>query len=387
MLAGLGASACGHDRWPIAAASDGIAIALYARPGAERYALVDDRRWIDVAGNTLVLDRIDPAAALPSLVIEPLAGADLSIGACARERTVPPSGPPTTVEVDPRGAESEPVAPILRCAVHARPGRYLVRLLYVTTALGYRAQHDVAVTAPDRATVASRFAIVTPAWRTRAEVALFDGAPGSEPPPRELARGTIALDGGVAVLAMPPREVSARLRRIYEGAMHRDDGPDPRDPRWGRDSGPAVWVWLELGPGEPGERAATRLAPGPVRVHLELAGDAIRDIDVPAAGRRDVASQIGLPLWIDDQLRGKRDRWTEPLDDSQLSERFLVSIGNGGDAAREVWIEELLRPATRRTISHAWPRSPEVEHRRLRMKLIVAPGAVERAGFSIDYER
>jgi hypothetical protein len=145
-----------------------------------------------------------------------------------------------------------------------------------------------------------------------------------------------------------------------------------------------VWVWLELGLGE---RRAPRLASGPLHVHVELAGDAIRDIDVPAAGRRDGATELGLPLWIDDQLRGKRDRWTEAPDDSNISERFLVSVANRGDRAREVWIEELLRPASRRTVGHAWPAAPEINHRRLRIKLTVAPGAVERAGFAVDYER
>lgn len=402
-LAGLAGEALACHRAPavpVAAVHDGIAIALYARSSGDGYGVVDDRRWVAVSGDTLVLDRVDPGAALPSLVIEPLAGGPLDVGACLRHRIAPPPAAGGSAagggsRADPAQA-SERVAPVLRCTVRARPGRYLVRLLYVSPGLGYRAQHDVALTAPGRATVVSRFAIVTPAWRTRADVALFDGAPGGAPraapaggsgdarggdhPPREIARGTVALDGGTAVLALAPRAVDARLRRIYDGAVRRPDRPDPRDPRWGRDSHPAVWVWLELG-----ELAA--LPPGPVHAHVELAGEPVRDIDVPAAGRRRSGGALRLPLWIDEALHGKRDRWTEASDDAVLSDRFLVSVANRGDAPREVWIEEALRPASRRTIAHAWPRSPELGRHRLRMKLTVAPGAVERAGFAIDYER
>ena len=360
----LGAPGCGRGPSAPVAARDGVAIALYYHPGV-RYAVIDDRRWVDVAGDSVVFDHIDPGGGLSSLVIEPLAGA-LEIGACLRERIAP-------------DAASGLAVPALRCAVRGRPGRYLVRLLYMSWALAYRVEHDIAMTAPDRATVVSRFAIVAPAWRTRAEVAVFDGVAGGESPPRELARGTIALDGGTALLATPPREVTARLRRIYDGAVRKPDGPDTRDPRWARDSHSAVWVWLELG--VPG------LAPGPVHVHADLPGEAIRDIDVPAAGRRGGAAELRLPLWIDDRLRGKRDRWTDAPDDAVLSDRFLVSVANTGDAPREVWIEEQLRAGARRTVGRAWPRSPEVDRRRLRMKLTVAPGGIERAGFAVDYER
>ena len=281
---------------------------------------------------------------------------------------------------DPRDATpaSDALSPVLRCAARGRPGRYLVRLLYVSGLLGYRAQHDIAATAPGRATVVSRFAIVTPAWRTRADVALFDGGVGSAP--REIARGAIELDGSTAVLATPPREVTARLRRVYDGGVRRPEGPDPDDPRWGRESHPAVWVWLELGD------LADRLAPGPVHARVELAGEPVRDIDVPAAGRRRRGAELRLPLWIDEALRGKRNRWTEAPDDRVRSDRFLLSIANLGDTPREVWIEEPLRPA-RPTITRAWPRAPELGPHRLRLPLTVAPGATERAGFAIEYER
>ncbi|HEX7840037.1 MAG TPA: hypothetical protein VF469_21320 [Kofleriaceae bacterium] len=44
----LGAIACGSGTTaPSAALGDGMAIPLYARPGGPRYALIDDRRWVD----------------------------------------------------------------------------------------------------------------------------------------------------------------------------------------------------------------------------------------------------------------------------------------------------------------------------------------------------
>jgi len=372
------AGACGRPAGPIAAVADGVAIALYARPGSDGYGVVDDRRWVDIAGDHLVVDRIDPGAELPSLVIEPLAGGALEVGACRRDR----------------------LAAVLHCAVRAQPGRHLIRVLYVSTALRYRTRHDIAMTAADRATIASRFAIAVPAWGARADVTLYDGAPGSEPPPREIAHATIALDGGTAVVAIAPRSLGARLRRIYDGAARlgdggdprvprrydraatRTDGPDPRDPRWGRESQPTVWVWLEIA-----ELGGAGLAPGPVRVHVELAGEPTRDADVPASAHPSSGGELRLALWPDTALVGKRERATEAPDDGVLSDRFQLSINNRGDTAREVWIEEALRPARRRTVTHAWPRMPEIGRYWLRLKLVVAPGAVERAGFAIDYER
>lgn len=369
------AIACSHGSPAIPAntAREGLSIALYDSHDGGAYSVIDDRRWIEVAGDSLVIDRVDPGAVLSSLVIEPLAGGALAVGACLRDRI--PASPSVALDVvSPAPASAgELFAPVLRCAVHARSGRYLVRLLYVSPALGYRAQHDITMTAPDRAIVASRFAIVTPAWQAHAEVTLFDGIPGSEQPPREVARGAIMLDGGTSVIAVPPREVTAQLRRVYNGAVPDNDDDAPR-----HDAQPAVWVWLELD--EPA------LALGPVRAHVELAGEATRDIDVPAAGRRRQAVALRLPLWIDDQLRGTRDHRSASFGDVTEADRFAVSVSNTGDAAREVWIEEKLRPVRRRTVTHAWPSEPVVVKDLLRMKLTVHGGKIERAGFEITYE-
>jgi hypothetical protein len=251
-----------------------------------------------------------------------------------------------------------------------------VRLYYVVPGLDYRASHEVAMTAPEHATVSSRLSIALPAWQRRAELALYDGMPGTQEPPREVARGPVMLDGGIAVLALPPRTVPAQLRRIYSGALPRRSDVAPRDPRWLRESHPAVWVWLEL---------SAPLAPGPVRAHVQVAGDATRDVEVPAPGRRHRGSMLDLPLWIDGELRGHRDRWSQSQD-TALIDRFAVSITNLGPAPREVWIEEALRPARRHTVRHARPGAAIVVDTLLRMKLTVDGHAVERSGFEIAYE-
>jgi hypothetical protein len=382
---------------PANAAGAGMSIAIYDRDGLDAYGVVDDRRWIDVTGGALEIDRVDPRADLPSLVIEPMAGGALEIGTCLRDRiptapvtapdsarvvSAPASSPTVATAAPPAATPARPAfAPVLHCTARGAPGRYLVRVLYVVPELGYRVQHDVTVTAQDRAAVVSRFAIVTPAWQVRAELALFDGAPGGERPPRELARGAAVFDGGIAVIAVPRRVVTARLRWIYDGAVigHGSDDPSPRDPQWGQKSQPAVWVWLELD--------APALAPGPVRAHIELAGEATRDIDVPAAGRRTTTAGVRLPLWIDDQLRGRRERRSDARNDAVLTDRFQLSIANLGEPTRDVWIEEQLRPARHRTVAGTWPSEPTIIDNRLRMKLTVRGGKIERGGFDVAYER
>jgi hypothetical protein len=391
--------ACARERrtMPTNTAGAGIAIAVYALGDHATYAVIDDRRWVEVAGRSLVLEQVDPRAALPSLVIEPLGGAALDIGACARDRLPGlASAAPDGERADARGADASggasaasdsrgasssttPVfTPVLRCAVRGAPGRRLVRILYVVPGLAYRASHDVVMTVPDGARVTSRFSLATPAWKQRAELTLYDGMPGTQQPPREIARGPIVLDGGIAVLATPTRAVAAQLRWIYDGAVHRHGEVGPRDPRWQRESHPAVWVWLEL--------RAPALAPGPVRAHVELPGEPVRDIDVPALGPRTLANALGLPLWVDDQLRGRRDRWSQSREDATLVDRFAVSIANLGTSAREVWIDEALRPARRHTVRRVWPGDALEVKGMLRMKLMIPPGKIERGGFEVEYE-
>lgn len=375
--AGLAVACAGAGHAPPpGAARAGVTIALYDLGEHDGYGVVDDRRWIDVTGDALAIDHLDPRAALPSLVIEPLAGGAIEIGACLRDR-IPPL--PVAAGGDPAAAHPAlELTPVLRCSVRGAPGRYLVRVLYVVPRLAYRAQHDVAMTAPDRATIASRFAIATPPWGVRAEVAVFAGAPGRDQAPREYARGAVMLDGGTAVLVAPPGTVRAQLRRIYDGAIQESAELNPRDPRWRRDSHPAVWVWLEL--------ADIALAPGALRVHVALDGEPPRDIEVPARGARPLGAALELPLWIDEALRGRRERWTAPPSDAIMTDRLALSIANTGALPREVWLEETLRQAQRRRVRRAWPGAPSLIKNLVRMKVTVAPGTIERAGFEIEYE-
>ncbi len=391
----------------------GITIAIFAS-GSDGYAVVDDRRWIDVAGKAVLLPNIDPGAELASLVIVP-ASAALRVGQCARERIPdlrardpleelaeqqrerraeelrrrlegargPTSGPqpleaapaaPTSGDPDPQR-----FVPVIRCEVTATPGRYLVRLVYVTKTLGYRANHDIDVRDPARAKVTSRFAVSTPVWRQRAELVLYDGVPGGERTPREVARGQVELDGSTSVLAVPVREVASELRRVYEGAVV--TAADSTDAMWAHDSVQAVWVWLEL--------AKLRLAPGPIRVHLELPGEGIRDLDVAPQSRKQADepdATLRLPLWVDESLRGARQRIIEYNDGVSLTERFVFGVANTGDTAREVFVVEPLRKARRKKLEKAWPQKPTPDRDTLRTKLDVRAGRMERAGYTMTYD-
>jgi hypothetical protein len=382
----------------IANPAEGMSIAVYAK-GDIAFGLIDDRRWIEITGDSIVLDHIDEAAPLPALVIEPIPGASdsaLRIGTCSRERIDPsPDGlsrlaapareaPSTrwTGETAPRAeraATSTPVgvvSPLVRCHVTGRRGRHLVRLLYVAPVIRYRGQHDVTMTAEDKASITTRFALVTPAWKMRAEVALFDGLPGADEPAREVAHGTVVLDGGTAVLTIPTRVVAAKLRRVFDGAVRDRDMP-ATDLAWGKDSRRAVWVWLEL--------EDTTLSTGPVRAHVALAGEPVRDLVVSAIDHERIGDVLRIPMWVDDTLFGVRRHWIDRTDDKTFSQRFELAVSNAGDVPREVWIEERLRPARRREITRAWPGKPAVRDGIVRSKVVVTPRGTERTGFTVAY--
>jgi len=89
---------------------------------------------------------------------------------------------------------------------------------------------------------------------------------------------------------------------------------------------------------------------------------------------------------LDDQLRGRAEHWPGPPAETVI-DKVTVSIANTGATMREVWIEEPLEPARRRTVVRAWPSEPTIANHRLRMKLTVPGGKIERARFEILYER
>jgi hypothetical protein len=386
----------------------GVTISIYDKGDADGFAVVDDRRWIEISGHSIFLANIDPGAELASLVIEP-ADAALRVSQCVRERMPdPPKKDPLQEFAEaqarrrlelqrralaPRRYEQprpqgqpppEPVppdrfVPVVKCDVAAKPGRYLVRVLYVTKALGYRAQHDIDVDSATSARVTSRYAIVTPVWQTRAELVLYDGVPGGERSPKEVARGPATLDGSTSVIGVAPQNVSSQVLRVYEGAVA--TGSDSSDVNWARDSVQAVWVWLEL--------AKLRLAPGPVRVHLDLPNEGIRDFDVVQASRKQddtPDAPLRLPLWVDDSLRGSRLRLVEYNDGSTITERYIFGLANTGEQAREIIVEEPMRTAARRKLERSWPKKPTADHNVLREKVSVKPGRMERMGYTMTYD-
>ncbi|MEO8844189.1 MAG: hypothetical protein ABI591_18500 [Kofleriaceae bacterium] len=419
----LAACTAHHPTGPHPPAVAGISISLYSLGTPESsYGVVDDRRWVELAGNQLVLEHIEPGASLASLVIEPLSGGTLAIERCVREALPePPPKPAAPIVAQPPPAVVVPVPVsdqqslareiMLRrlraeqikkqiakpepeamarvdatvvCTVGGTPGRHLVRILYVSTKLDYRVQHALTVTTPDRAKLVTRFAIATPAWHEHADVIVYDGVPGGQRPPTEVTRGAVALDGSIAILSTPARETAARVRRIYDGAVVTPQ-VDVADAAWNSESSHGVWVWLEL--------PHTTLAPGPVSAHVELPDELPHDVELAAGVRgtsEDDDDTLRLPLWVDTQLIGTRLRFTDPSagpseSDSGLAERLLLSVANQSDAPREVWVEEHVRRSRHRKLLRAWPKRPTATGDVVREKLVVKPHAIERVGYTVEY--
>jgi hypothetical protein len=390
---------------PTAAPTRGITIAIYR--GAERgYGVVDDRRTVEVAGGTILLDRIDPGAALASLVIESLGEPRLRVTSCVRER-IDDSAEALAQLAEARGqtivlrdmddaiperfqfeegrggapaAVPDPavLSPLVRCRVAGRDGKYFVRVLHVTSAFAFDTRHDLVMTEATRAIVTTRFAFVTPPWLgQRARLSLFEGVPGDQTPPRALATESVILDGSTSILAGAPRAVAAQLRAIYDGiALDDDVDTKPDDIVWGRASHHRVWQWLEL---------AVPLARGPVRAHVEAAGHT-RDLEIAAAVLEHGADDTTrVPLWIDEDLLGTRTRTIERADGVTITDRLQLAVANLGEAPREVWIEERLRmPKPRRFVMGR--ERPQIVGDRMRFKLSIAPGKTERVGFTVDYD-
>jgi hypothetical protein len=412
-------AACGQRATPSnsKAPEAGISIALY-RHGDTSYGVVDDRRWVDIAGSSILLGNIDPGAALASLVIEST-DPSVRIGPCTRERMPDerdlPTAPSPTREAyeearrraileaerdmprryrtrRPTPAVREPAvvdryAPIVQCDVAGPPGRYLVRIVYVSTQLAYRVHNEIEIKDPSKAWIESRFALATPPWRGTADVTLFDGVPGGIEPPKEIIRGTVTLDGGTSVLVIPGREQPAQLRRVFEGLAFGESGEQD----YNADT-MSVWATLEV--------PNVKLVRGMTRVHVELDGED-RWIDLPAPPMKSASDEVldreagidddadkplRIKLWIDSDLRGARQRMIIDNDGERMIEMIALSMSNTGDTEREVWLEEHARPAKKRSVERAWPKKPSARGDTLRTKMIVKPRKIERAGYTLVYE-
>ena len=326
--------------------SAGIAIAVY-RAGDRALAVVDERQWVTIERGGFTVAPIDPDASLAQLLVEPLGEPAVQVGACAREGLT------------------------LRCAATGA-GRALVRVVYATSAVHYEARHTIDVGTPGRAILSTHLAVATPAWGARADVTVFDGVPGGDHAPRELARGTLALDGTPAVLAAPPRVLAARVVRIFDGAVVRPGVP-PTDPTWGHDSTTAVQVALVL-PDVP-------IAAGEAHVHVGLPGEPVRDVVTAiASGTRRVS------LGVDDALHGTRHRVEGFGGGDALVDQIAVTLANTGAIARDVWIEEPLRPARVRSIVRTWPEPAHVVGDVVRVVVPVPPGGRAAAELGLAYD-
>jgi len=369
-LALIGCIACGGSTRPAPPHVPplGVSIALYAS-GDKSYGFVDDRREVDVVDQELVLELIDPRAPLHALVVEGL-GVPIRTTACTRARIR---------EAQDREAAGQ-LSPLVRCRVDVAAGRYRVRVVHVTSLLAFQARHELTMTAVDKAQLATRFSIATPLWRVPADLTLFEGVPGEDRPPRELARGRVTLDGSTAVLSTgAPRIVPARLRAIYDGSsIDPDDDATSSDIAWARASRHQVWMWLEL--------RDPQIARGALRAHVEVPGTPTRDLELGPELRRDVAGAVRWRAWIDEDLVGTRKRTVHRADAASITDGLELAISNLGNVPREVWIEEPLRMAKRRQIARAWPARPVLGKHFARSKLVVGAGKTERIELTIDYE-
>lgn len=366
--------ACGPRAADPSQAREGISIGIYLGGRERGIVIVDDRRWLDVVEGTVVLDRIDATAELASLVVEPLGSQRFVVGACTREALVVDPAPGRTARRD-RGATVP--SPIVRCTVDAPPGRHFARVVHVAPGLALQPAHEIHVRERDRkARVATRFTVATPIWRAAADVAIHDRVPGGDVPARELLRGPMTLDGSIATLAIPPREVGAVLRAVYDGALV-EPGEDPAEESWGESSRAHVLAVLDL---------SATLTPGPAHVHVAMADGQIREVPVAADVREDrLAGVTRLPLWVDPDLVGRRERSTLGFDERAAAQDVSLRVSNHGVAARTVLVEERLRPARRRELRSPTAPIPTIVGDVARVELVVAPGATERVAFVIDY--
>jgi hypothetical protein len=352
--------------------AEGITIAMYLSTGTTRPAtLVDDRRWVELAGASFMLDRIDTEAELPTLVIEPLDQEPLAIRACTRERD---------------GARA--LAPV-RCRFDGTPGRRFVRVLHVAPSLAVRVNHGVMVTDvagdDDPVKVITRYAISTPSWGgTRAQVTLHDRPPGGEQAPRAISHGTVVLDGGTALLVDPERSLRGHVRTVYDGAI-RDPSLPATDPAWGRESRRTVQAMLDLEEASAG--GVARLPPGAFDVRV-VAPSGTRDVVVAPTSTEQLGRTLRLPLWPDDSLHGVRRSFADTYGDPgsrKLVQRIQLSVANASDEPRAVWIEERLRPARRREITGVDPR-PIVADGVARVQVTVPPRGTQQLQLVIGYD-
>jgi len=439
---------CAHPRAPVPTAPPGRSVSIYMSADAQdpdvKAALqtirdrtgdptpttglsedaigyVDDRRFIELAaGGELELPDVPRSANLDSLVVEPLgepAGPDaLAIVQCTRApalaasladpralvgrtveaRTVGGGTARGTVKSADDGGlwledngrvvrvlgeriESLRVAGsgsgLVRCKVRGAPGKHLVRVAYVTGDVSWHAIHRLDVDVDDsgagKATVRTGFQIDAPGWTGDAQINLWRGLPGAEDPPERVWTGAAGLGEQVTVWS-EPREVPAHLISVYRGALVQP-GESETDAYWRQQSDGDVRTWLVLD---------AQLPIGTALVGVSVKGAPARVI--PGILEKGGAT-TKMAMWIDPDLRGLRIKTYQSGDEHGLREHLAWSVSNLSDHARDVWIEEELRPVRRHRVLNAKPKL-DLEDGWLRAKVTVPAGGLARAACDVLYD-
>lgn len=374
-------------RDPVALPAEGTSIAIFVgRDATSVVAMIDDRRRIVVEHGAFELDRIDPGAQLPSLVIEAIDGTPFALGSCMRERSpntaLEALGPPRPPARQGQPRQGLPVlaagvlAPKVTCRVTAAPGPHAIRVVQITPLAGFRTFHQVTYGGGATAKLTTKFVFTTPAWHEqRAEFAVFDGLPAGEQPPKQIARGSLVLDGTTTVLANPTVEVGARLRAVFDGAV-RDPSVAPTEASWGRESRSVVSNVLELD--------RVELGAGQLDVHFE--GVMQRDASVALGDRERVGDQLRLILEPVPGLRASRRNFVDVSlrRGKTIQQRITLSVTNDGLEPRALAIEEHLRPRLARVLADV-PSAMKLVGDTLRADVVIPPHETIELAFRVTY--
>ena len=390
---------------------DGLSVAVYTSlAGAGGgYAVVDDRRVLDVTGDSIVIERVAPGATLSSLIVEPLDTSALRIGECSREALVLPSPaarvpaaenevgveagsaayllpvrePQVGEEVTLLGKRPSPASdpapnlapvvdsPVVRCAVVAGRGTHRVRILYVTPDVTFSAHHDIAMSAPEAATITTRFALPTPDLDLRGEVTLYAGLPGGDETPVEVGRGEVTLDGSISLFGGPTRQVRARLRRMWRSV----DSSEAREDIYLAQQVRPVRVWLEL---------EGTLQTGDVTLRVDLPNEPAEPqvIAGPTIERGPTVTR--MPVRTDGDLISLHESRPLRARDEAARERFSISISNAGPVAREVVVLYALTKGKAHEVESSWPVAPTIERDTAKSKVQIEPNSVGRLRYVVS---
>jgi hypothetical protein len=96
-------------------------------------------------------------------------------------------------------------------------------------------------------------------------------------------------------------------------------------------------------------------------------------------------SKVRFRLWVVGEIRGSRSKIMLGGDREGLAEELVFLLWMVDGVAREVVIEEELRPARRRRVMKAWPVAPTVHGGVLRSRVRVEPQKKVQTGYVVEY--